>query len=76
MLSLDPCVQPLLYSAISLVFWIPGMYYFVNPLSTWDVSPSESRGLNDDCIVLEFYDNHDIWHLLSAPALFFSFMVG
>ncbi|EGT59237.1 CBN-TAG-130 protein [Caenorhabditis brenneri] len=35
--------------------------------------PAISRELNKPCIFLNFYDNHDIWHLSSAFAIFFSF---
>ena len=38
-------------------------------------TPAESRQLNKDCILLDFYDNHDIWHFLSASAMFCTFMV-
>ncbi|KAJ8978689.1 hypothetical protein NQ317_004217 [Molorchus minor] len=38
------------------------------------VTPAESRHLNQNCIMLNFFDKHDVWHLLSAPALYFSFM--
>jgi len=68
-------VQPLIYGLLALIFMAPGMYFFVNPKSTWDISPAQSREYNDECFILNFYDFHDVWHLLSAPGLFFSFMV-
>lgn len=40
------------------------------------VTPAESRELNQKCIILGFYDNHDVWHFLSATAMFFSFLVS
>lgn len=36
---------------------------------------SESREGNRDCILF-FYDEHDLWHVLSAFALFFSMLVS
>lgn len=38
------------------------------------VTPAESRQWNQECVYLKFYDKHDVWHLLSAPALYFTFM--
>lgn len=32
--------------------------------------------LNAECIVAGVYDNHDVWHFLSAIGLFFYFMVN
>ena len=40
------------------------------------VSPAESREGNRDCRILNFYDDHDLWHFLSATAMFFSFIVS
>ena len=40
------------------------------------LSPAESRELNKECALLGFYDNHDIWHFLTAFGLFFSFLVS
>jgi len=41
----------------------------------WQVSPAMSREHNEVCLLLRFYDSHDIWHFLSAIGLFISFMV-
>ncbi|KAK3082788.1 hypothetical protein FSP39_005310 [Pinctada imbricata] len=38
-------------------------------------TPAVSREGNRNCIVLNFYDAHDVWHMLSAIALFFSFLI-
>ena len=47
----------------------------LNLHSLFQKTPAESRQLNKDCILLDFYDNHDIWHFLSASAMFCTFMV-
>ncbi|KAG7270512.1 hypothetical protein CRUP_026404 [Coryphaenoides rupestris] len=38
-------------------------------------TPAESREHNRDCILLSFFDDHDVWHFLSSIALFGSFLV-
>ena len=42
----------------------------------YQLTPAESRELNKECTLLGFYDNHDIWHFLSAVGMFFSFLVS
>ena len=44
-------------------------YYF-------QLTPAVSREGNKDCILMGFYDAHDVWHFLSAISLFFSFLVS
>ncbi|XP_014400866.1 PREDICTED: SID1 transmembrane family member 1 [Myotis brandtii] len=44
-------------------------------LTFFQGTPAESREKNRECVLLDFFDEHDIWHFLSATALFFSFLV-
>ena len=44
-------------------------------LPTSQVTPAESREFNKKCTLLGFYDNHDLWHFLSACGMFFAFLV-
>uniref|UniRef100_A0A8C6TLJ1 SID1 transmembrane family, member 2 n=1 Tax=Neogobius melanostomus TaxID=47308 RepID=A0A8C6TLJ1_9GOBI len=57
------------------VVWGFALYFFFQGLSTWQKTPAESRDHNRDCILLSFFDDHDIWHFLSSIAMFGSFLV-
>lgn len=65
---------PLFLIICSLFCWIFALVFFFSNLTSWQKSPARSRQGNKDCILLGFYDHHDIWHFLSACALFFSFL--
>lgn len=67
--------QPKLYILLSCLTWGAAMYFFLHKNVSWQQTPAQSREKNRPCIVLHFYDVHDIWHFLSSAALFFSFMV-
>lgn len=69
-------LQPLIYAIAAVIFWGFALYYFINAMSSWSESPAQSRTYNDFCIVADFYDNHDLWHFLSAGGLFCSFMAS
>ncbi|KAJ3590918.1 hypothetical protein NHX12_008866, partial [Muraenolepis orangiensis] len=56
------------------VVWGFALFFFFQGLSTWQKTPAESREHNRACIVLSFYDDHDIWHFLSSIAMFGSFL--
>ncbi|XP_077988611.1 SID1 transmembrane family member 1-like [Glandiceps talaboti] len=64
----------IIYATLTLCFWGPALYFFTRFLAQFGKTPSESREGNRDCIFLNFFDHHDIWHFLSACGLFFSFM--
>ncbi|XP_076686693.1 SID1 transmembrane family member 1 [Andrena cerasifolii] len=67
--------QPLIYIMLSFAFWAAALYFFVNKTISWALTPAQSRLYNRPCELLHFFDSHDIWHFLSALAMFFSFMV-
>ena len=62
-----------LYGAASLLFMGGAVVFFIKELKTSAGTPAESRNLNDSCFYLIF-DNHDMWHFLSAAGLFYLFM--
>ena len=41
----------------------------------WLQPPAISRDGNRDCLMLDFFDSHDLWHFTSAFGLFFSFVM-
>ncbi|XP_013207293.1 SID1 transmembrane family member 1 [Microtus ochrogaster] len=66
---------PLFCIVATAVVWAAALYFFFQNLSSWEGTPAESREKNRECVLLDFFDDHDIWHFLSATALFFSFLV-
>jgi len=65
---------PLVFLGLTLACWIAALIFFLSNLTSWQKSPAQSREGNKDCILLGFYDAHDVWHFLSACALFLSFL--
>ncbi|GMT35929.1 hypothetical protein PFISCL1PPCAC_27226, partial [Pristionchus fissidentatus] len=61
------------FLALSFICWMSAGWFFLNNVSDWSETPANSRELNHDCILLNFYDNHDVWHFLSSIAIFMSF---
>ncbi|XP_053311271.1 SID1 transmembrane family member 1 [Spea bombifrons] len=66
---------PLFCIVATAVVWAAALYFFFQNLSSWEQTPAQSREKNRDCILLNFFDDHDVWHFLSATAMFFSFLV-
>ncbi|XP_067422276.1 SID1 transmembrane family member 2 [Emydura macquarii macquarii] len=66
---------PLLCITCTSVVWGFALFFFFQGLSTWQKTPAESRQHNRECILLSFFDDHDIWHFLSSIAMFGSFLV-
>lgn len=48
--------------------------YYAKRSANRNLAPAESRLLNEDCVVLDFYDNHDLWHFFSAAGIFMAFL--
>lgn len=62
-----------LFMIATFLFWVFAMYFFKIKSTTRKVAaPSFSRTLNEECVLWDFFDYHDIWHMLSSFALFMS----
>jgi hypothetical protein len=59
---------------LSMIFWSSSLVFFYDEVKSYEVQPAISRTMNKQCIVLDTYDAHDIWHLLSSFGMFFSFL--
>ncbi|KAJ0175376.1 hypothetical protein K1T71_008535 [Dendrolimus kikuchii] len=63
------------YLAAAAAAWAPALYFFTSGSTSWAATAAQSRHLNHECLLLHFYDAHDLWHVLSAVALYFTFNV-
>lgn len=48
--------------------------FYLDRSANRNMSPAESRNLNEDCTLLDFYDNHDLWHFFGSAAIFMAFL--
>jgi len=69
-----PGYQTWIYAGCSALCALPAMYFFVKKEKNSELSPAESRDINSHCILLEYFDGHDVWHFLGGAAVFFTFM--
>jgi hypothetical protein len=71
---------PVIFSAgsiFALVAFILGSIaftFYIDRSANRNLSPAESRALNEPCSFYDFYDNHDIWHYSSSAAIFMAFL--
>ena len=59
---------------ISLAFWIPALWLFVQKAKDTTTTPALSRNVNEECM-FSMYDKHDMWHFLSGGGLFTLFLI-
>lgn len=64
----------IIYLLLAVLFWSSSLYFFYQEVKSYEVPAAISRMRNRPCILLNTYDVHDIWHLLSSFSLFFSFL--
>jgi len=50
------------------------MMYYLNRHQSRNLTSAESRNMNEVCSVMDFFDNHDMWHFFSSTALFLTFI--
>jgi hypothetical protein len=58
-----------------IAFFIGALYFFQIAVTNKFLTPEESRELNRPCILFDFFDTHDVWHFLSAFALFCAYLL-
>jgi hypothetical protein len=66
-------ISYILFSTALVVALVAGAFY-ANKHQSRNLSPAQSREKNAECIFLDFYDNHDLWHFFSSLALFLAFL--
>ncbi|KAF9407764.1 hypothetical protein HW555_012328 [Spodoptera exigua] len=62
-----------LYGILAHAAWFAALHLFLDSKTKWSETPAQSRRHNAECSILQLYDSHDAWHLLSAAAMFLSF---
>lgn len=68
-------IKPIGYAIAAVSCWVPALYYFNLTQYSSEVTPAESRNINQECLVGGMSDSHDIWHMMSAAGMFFTFMM-
>ena len=65
------CVVKFLFGSAIVVIMGVALYFFRGkPTTDKSESPEKSRDLNGECFSSDFFDDHDIWHILSSSGLF------
>ena len=60
-----------LFGVVTIVIMSIALYFFTRKATTdKSKSPEESRDLNKECALADFFDDHDKWHILSSFGLF------
>ena len=66
------CIQ-VAYIVLMVILWCVAGWIFAKKATTdKTLSPEKSRDYNQECIILNFFDYHDLWHILSSHALLMS----
>ena len=55
---------------IDIILLTTAIIFFETPVSDKYLTPDESKDLNQKCIIFNYWDYHDIWHIFSATGLF------
>tara|TARA_B110001469_G_C9594211_1_gene295003 strand:- start:32 stop:1210 length:1179 start_codon:yes stop_codon:yes gene_type:complete len=55
---------------IDLIIVILSLLFYVKTSTNTFLSPEQSKELNEPCIIFNYFDYHDVWHILSATGLF------
>lgn len=62
------------FATCAILSAVGAIYFYQKRNSNRNSTPAVSKNLNGDCLILGFYDSHDLWHFLSAAAVFLAFL--
>lgn len=57
-----------------LPIWYSALYFYNLPTTDYSLTQQESNQLNTPCILFNYFDSHDIWHLLSSIGMFITLL--
>ena len=60
---------------IDLILFGLALYFFTLDVNNKLLTPEESKELNKPCVLFDYWDYHDIWHILSATGLFIFMLI-
>jgi len=63
-----------IFFLLAVALGMVAMVFYTRRHQSRNSTPPESRNKNELCHVLDFFDNHDMWHFFSATALFLAFI--
>ena len=63
------CIQIAYFVAIVILWCFAGWIFDEKATTDKSLTPEKSRDYNQECILLNFFDTHDLWHILSSHAL-------
>ena len=63
------CIQIAYFPAIFILWFFAGWIFDEKATTDKSLTPEKSRDYNQECILLNFFDTHDLWHILSSHAL-------
>ena len=68
--GLNKRIKKIVFVGIFFILLVAALLVFkILPTTDKGLSPEKSRDLNQECFLLDFYDYHDLWHILSSFAL-------
>jgi len=65
-------MEALFHAFVSLAFAGIAIGFYLQGNTSRDLTPPESRNLNNECVFMTLFDNHDLWHFFSAGSIFFA----
>uniref|UniRef100_A0A1I7VSQ5 Cadherin domain-containing protein n=1 Tax=Loa loa TaxID=7209 RepID=A0A1I7VSQ5_LOALO len=67
-------IHAFVYTIASFLLWIAAFYFFNRDKTDWTLTAAQNHAVDEECIMFQYFDYHDIWHFTSSLASFFSLL--